>query len=65
MKFRYALFIYLIGYCFNFVGALFKIQHWQGASLLLTVATTMNVLGIIAIFVSIATNKKLRDIINW
>ena len=29
MKLKHSLIILVIGYCFDFIGALFKIMHWD------------------------------------
>lgn len=65
MKTKHALIILVIGFVISFVGALFKLMHWPFASVMLTVATILQVIGIIILLYKLVTYPKLKDFLNW
>lgn len=48
-----AISIFLLGLIFTILGALFKIQHWQFASELLTIGNLIEVVGIIIAIITL------------
>lgn len=45
------LIIFVLGMIFTISGALFKIQHWQFASELLTIGTVFEIFGLLILMV--------------
>ena len=45
------LILFILGMIFTISGALFKIQHWQFASQLLTIGTILEVFGLLILIV--------------
>lgn len=50
-QFVVPLLIFILGVIFTIIGALFKIQHWQLASEILTLGSILEVLGLIVLMV--------------
>lgn len=64
MKLKYALMLFSSGYLMEFISALFKIQHWPGASVLLTIAMTVKLVAILIITFKFIFNPAFRDLLN-
>lgn len=60
MKKQYAIpfALFLFGLMITIIGALFKIMHWPGASLMLIIGSLTEALAIIILIVSIFKNMK-------
>ncbi|WBA43355.1 GldL-related protein [Hymenobacter canadensis] len=65
MKIKYFLVLLFLGFCVDFVGALFKIQHWAGADLLLISGMALKALGVVGLLLKLLTHPKLREFLNW
>lgn len=60
-KLIFAIIAFGLGAISTFIGALFKLQHWPGAGLSLTLGTILNVIAVIMFLVfliSYIKNKK-------
>lgn len=64
MKAKHALIILVIGYCLDFIGGLFKLEHWEYADQLLIVATVFKVIGALAFLAKLLTHPKVKDFLN-
>ncbi|AII53547.1 GldL-related protein [Hymenobacter sp. APR13] len=65
MKIKHFLALLFLGFCVDFVGALFKIQHWAGADLLLISGMALKALGVVGLLLKLLTHPKLREYLNW
>ncbi|MCB2410908.1 hypothetical protein [Hymenobacter lucidus] len=65
MKAKHALIVLVLGLCVDFVGALFKIQHWAGGSGLLIAGTVLKVAGALLLLYKLLTHPKVREFLNW
>jgi hypothetical protein len=65
MKTKHAITLLVLGYCFDFVGALLKITHSPDADTLLTVGAVLKVAGGLLFLYKILTYPKFKDILNW
>ena len=64
MKTKYIFLFYIFGSILGLIGALFKIQHWPGASILLTFDTILNVSFWLLILWKTFTHPLLQDFMN-
>jgi len=65
MKLKHAIILLVLGYCFDFIGALQKIMHTQYADSLLIIGMTLKVAGALLFLYKIFTNPKTKDFLNW
>jgi len=65
MKTRHALALYIVGLCFDFVGALFTILHYYGGDQLLIIATVLKVSGGLLFLYKLLTNPKIKEFLDW
>lgn len=64
MKVKHIITIFILGFIFITIGALFKILHWQFAAELLTVGTFLKLISGVLLIWKILTNKKFKDFLN-
>ena len=64
MKTKYIFVFFILGSIVEMIGALFKIQHWLGASMLLTTGTFLIVLFWLLILWKTFTHPMLREFMN-
>jgi hypothetical protein len=64
MKAKYALFIFGLGYCLEFIGALMKILHTYHADSILVVATILKVLGALLLIYKVSNYPKFKEFLN-
>jgi hypothetical protein len=65
MKTKHAITLLVLGYCFDFVGALLKITHSPNADTVLKVGAILKVLGGLLLLFKILSYPKFKDILNW
>jgi hypothetical protein len=65
MKVKHAIVLLTLGICLDFIAAVMKILHWQGADLMFIVALIVKVTGALALLFKILTYGKLKDFLNW
>ena len=51
---------FLIGMIITIIGALFKIQHWTGASFILMTGMSLEVIGLILLIIALIKNAKTK-----
>ena len=64
MKVKHAIILFVLGYCLDFVGALFKIVHHPNSNIVLTAAVTLKVLGALLFLYKITTYPKIKEFMN-
>ena len=64
MKAKYALVLFAVGLCADFVGALFKILHWPHADWLLLAGMTLKVVGTIAFLLKLFSHLSVKAFLN-
>ncbi|WP_264549669.1 GldL-related protein [Flavobacterium sp. N2820] len=52
------LILFLLGMVVTIIGALFKLQHWPGASIMLTIGMLTEAIAIIILIVILLKNTK-------
>lgn len=65
MKTKYTLIIFVMGYCFDFIGSLLKILHYANADTLLIVGALFKVSGLLLFLYKILTHPKIKELMNW
>jgi hypothetical protein len=65
MKTKHAISLLIIGYCFDFIGALNKILHTPIADNLLIAAMVLKVTGGILFLYKLLTNPKAKEFLDW
>jgi hypothetical protein len=50
--------IFLIGMILTIIGALFKIMHWTGANILLSIGMLSEVVAIVILIITLTKNAK-------
>jgi len=65
MKTKHAVIILGISICLLVIGALFKVMHWPFAGMMLTVASFLEIIGIILLIYKIWTYPKVKEFLNW
>lgn len=56
------LIVFLSGSALTIVGALFKIQHWPGASLMMTVSLGLQLLAVVLLIVKLVMDRTKKRI---
>ena len=56
-QYKLPLILFLIGIILTIVGSLFKLMHWPGATIMLTVGMITEVAAIITLIVLLIKNK--------
>jgi hypothetical protein len=56
-QYKLPLILFLIGIILTIVGSLFKLMHWPGATIMLTVGMLTEVAAIITLIVLLIKNK--------
>ena len=64
MKFKHILALLIVGSIGVTIGALFKIQHWPGASVILLVSVILEVIAALAAVWKLLTIKDFTDFLN-
>lgn len=65
MKIKHALIYVAVGYCFDFLGALYKILHHQYADELFIAGTVFKIAGLGLFVIKLLTHPKAKDFLNW
>lgn len=65
MKLKHALVIFVLGYCFDFIGSCFKIMHWKYGDELIIIATVLKVCGAIFFLFRAVSHPKIKAFLNW
>jgi len=64
MKAKHALLLFVLGYCFDFMGALLKIVHYPTANTTFLMATALKIIGALLFLYKLLTYPKLKDFLN-
>lgn len=64
MKAKHGIIILILGYCFDFIGGLFKIMHREGADTILIVATVLKIFGALTLLYKLIIYPKIKDFMN-
>ena len=64
MKAKHAVILLVLGLCADFVGALFKIQHWAGAGELLIAGMALKVVGSLLLLYKLLTHARVKGFLN-
>ena len=64
MKAKNAITLLVLGYCFDFIGALFKILHYPEANTILTIAAVLKVLGALLFLYKVTNYPKIKEFLN-
>ena len=65
MKAKHAVIVLGIGICLYIIGALFKIMHWPFAGIIITVASLLELIGIILFLYKLFKYPKFKEFLNW
>ena len=65
MKVKHAIVILILGYCLDFIAALFKILHYSCADYLFIMSTFFKVFGGLLFIYKILTHPKVKDFMNY
>ena len=64
MKVKHIIVIFLIGIVFMTVGAIFKIMHWPGSGIIITISIIFKVLaGLLAIW-KVLSMDRFKEFLN-
>lgn len=64
MKIKHGIILLAIGIILLLFGSLFKVQHWPGASLLLTTGICLKVAGVLIIVIKMLKNPSCKSFLN-
>ena len=64
MKARYAIALLVIGMTLSFLGGLFKIQHWPGASAMLVFGFPIEAIGFLLLLVKVLRYPGFKDFLD-
>ncbi len=64
MKYWIIILLILLGLMITVIGALFKIQHWEGASLLLIAGMGLKALGILLLIVKVIMERNSNSLLK-
>jgi len=65
MKIKHLLSLFIFAFLITIVGALFKLMHWPGASILLIIGTFIKVISGVILIIKLLTNNKFKEFLNW
>ena len=65
MKTKHVIIVWLIGFSMLFIGALFKIQHWPFAGVILMIGTLLQVIGIFLFAYKLYKYTNKKDFLNF
>jgi hypothetical protein len=64
MKVKHAITLLVLGYCLDFLGALFKITHRPDANIILTVAAFLKIGGALLFLYKLTNYPKIKEFLN-
>jgi len=64
MKAKHALVLLVLGFCLDFIGGLFKLEHWEYGDQVLIVATVCKVAGTIVLLLKLLAHPKVKEFLN-
>ena len=64
MKIKHTIIIFAFGYCFEYIGQLFRMLHYPNANILFVTGTLMKVTGILLFLFKLLTNSQLKKFLN-
>lgn len=64
MKYRYILIVFILGFVITVIGALFKLMHWPGASLMLILGMLSEALAGIMLIIKIIKDQNPNGFLN-
>lgn len=56
-KYKISLVLFLIGMIISILGALFKVMHWPGASIILIIGMVSEIIALISLIIAILKNN--------
>lgn len=62
IKYWMILVTFLTGSALSIIGALFKIQHWMGGSLMLTISLVLQLLAVVLLVIKLIANRKTNGL---
>lgn len=64
MKARYAVVLLVVGMTLSFLGGIFKIQHWPGASALLVFGFPIEAIGFLLLLIKVLRYPGAKDFLD-
>lgn len=64
MKFKYALIIFVFGFCLDYLGALLKILHNPNSETIFLIGFFLKATGAIVMVVKLSNAAKFKDLMN-
>lgn len=64
MKLKYALILFMLGWCIVIVGSLIKIMHYYDASIFFITGTILQIIAIVIFVVKLINHPKVKDFLN-
>ena len=64
MKYLTVIIVFLLGLMILIVGALFKLMHWPGASLMLMAGFGLKALAVILLIIKLIMQSKTNEFLN-
>ena len=64
MKAKHAITLLVLGYCFDFWGALVKITHAPYADIVLTIGAILKILGALLFLYKLTNYPKIKEFMN-
>ena len=62
MKYWTILIVFLLGSALTIVGALFKIQHWPGADIMMTISMGLQLLAVVLLIVKLIKDRTKKGL---
>lgn len=56
-KYKISLVLFLIGMIISILGALFRVMHWPGASIILIIGMVSEIIALISLIIAILKNN--------
>jgi hypothetical protein len=64
MKVKHIIILFLIGLAIMILGALFKVQHWPGAGIIIIIAPLVKIVAVILAIFKVYQLGKFNDFLN-
>ena len=65
MKAKYALIIFVLGYCVDFFAAWAKITHQAYGNTAIFLGATIKIFGALLLLYKVLTHPKMKEFLNW
>ena len=64
MTARQSISLFLLGAALMILGAMFKVQHWPGADMMLATASLLQIIGVLVVAIKVLRYPGFKDFLD-